>query len=472
MRTQLVEKTEYKKVIPYLQKNQAVVVPSETVYGLAANAESDIACKNIFALKNRPVDNPLIVHCTDIDMAQQYMCRYYEQAKDISTQNMQGYSTKEIADWYTNSYNKAMSILKNFAPAPISVITFASKKVSAVARANSHTVAIRIPAHPVFRNIISAFGKALAAPSANISGFPSPTNALMSWEAMSYKVSAIVDGGQCKVGLESTIIDCTGIALYEHCINKEKKDTTDMPKIINSMYSNSVSIVRVGSITADSIYDKTKLKVIDMCEHTHRNTKKMDSTDTNKISKKNEKHNRICVATTKDSPMEVTVPGAKYRHYAPHTKVVSIPNNIFNKEHKEKIVYSHSNNKKALQDIHKNNIKETNSKSIEYIVYNCIIPLLQRKDADTTCQYQKVGIILGPVAKKLHQVLYTSIIAKQTMVSISMIRMFSTWQELTQRLYEYFAISDRLHLEALFVCTPYYNEHASLYDRIQRASQT
>ncbi len=455
MRTHLIETKEYSRVIRYLQQNQPVVVPTETVYGLAGNAESDIACRNIFVLKNRPVDNPLIVHCSDVEMAQQYMCWNYTQgSEDLeSVQDKQ-----KMIDWYTCTYNKALTILRAFAPGPISVITFASQAVSTIARAGGQTVALRIPAHSVFKDIIAAFGKPLAAPSANVSGFPSPTNALMAWEAMSGRVSAIVDGGQCDVGLESTIVDCTvdsiGISLRHNAQHKERGNHSDAYQSDGDIYRNSVCIVRAGSINAHTIHEKTGLQVIDMVQHHQQKTKEVRTIDTSTLSERNTMYEDSSVSRIHTAPIIASVPGTKYRHYAPHAKVIPL----------DTIVFDNDDNSACSNTF---SIKKDRKQGVEKIVYDSIIPFLQK---DLVHQYHTIGLVLGPISQDMYQVLYNAIVDTRIIPSLSMVRLFSSWQELAQRLYEYFATSDRLQLDALFVCIPQYSCHSALYDRIMRAS--
>ncbi len=455
MRTHLIEAEEYSKVIRYLQKNQPVVVPTETVYGLAGNAESDVACRNIFVLKNRPADNPLIVHCSDIEMAQQYMCWNYTQgSEDLELVQ----DKQKMIDWYTCTYNKALTILRAFAPGPISVITFASQEVSTIARAGGQTVALRIPAHSVFKDIIAAFGKPLAAPSANVSGFPSPTNALMAWEAMSGRVSAIVDGGQCDVGLESTIVDCTvdsiGVSLRHNALHKERGNLSDVYRSDGDTYRNSVCIVRAGSISAHAIYEKTGLHVIDMVQHNQQKTKEAHTIDTSTLSERNTVYEDNAVSRMHTAPIIASVPGTKYRHYAPYAKVIPL----------DTIVFDNDDNS-ACSNIF--SIKKDRKQGVEKIVYDSIIPFLQK---DLVDQYRTIGLVLGPISRDMHQVVQNAIVDTCIISSLSMVRLFSSWQELAQRLYEYFATSDRVQLDALFVCVPQYSRHSALYDRIMRAS--
>lgn len=166
-----------------IKEGGLVAVPTETVYGLAANALDGKAVSNIFRAKGRPSDNPLIVHISSLDML-------YPLVKSISP--------------------KATSLMKAFWPGPLTLIFEASDIIPEEVRAGLPTVAIRFPSHPVMCNLINQAGVPLAAPSANTSGKPSPTNAARVIHDLSGKIDAIIDGGDCSVGLESSVVDTTG----------------------------------------------------------------------------------------------------------------------------------------------------------------------------------------------------------------------------------------------------------------------
>lgn len=264
MKTTLLEPHEFRMAVEFLAKNQLVVIPTETVYGVGANACSDVACSMIYRVKNRPIDNPIIVHCADLEMAQLCMAT-------------------------TNQTELALSILSACAPAPLTVIAPASEYVCATTKAGGDTVALRIPQHNLCRDIIAALGKPIAAPSANMSGRPSATSALMAWEAMSGKVAAIVDGGVCHLGLESTIVDCT----------------TSIPLV-----------VREGSFSRQGIEQATGLKLLQYNEHIPRPS---DAILQKQATRKNVQ----------------TIPGSKYTHYTPKSQVCCL-----NYEHELKFFVS------------------------------------------------------------------------------------------------------------------------------------
>lgn len=165
-----------------IKKGGLVAVPTETVYGLAANALDGNAVSSIFKAKKRPNDNPLIVHIASLDML-------YPLVKSIPP--------------------KATSLIKAFWPGPLTLIFEASDIIPDEVRAGLSTVAIRFPSHPVMCDLIKQSGVPLAAPSANTSGKPSPTNAARVIDDLSGKVDVIIDGGDCSVGLESSVVDTT-----------------------------------------------------------------------------------------------------------------------------------------------------------------------------------------------------------------------------------------------------------------------
>ncbi len=170
-----------KKAIKYLNKNQCVGIPTETVYGLAANAYSSVATAKIFKLKKRPKKNPLIVHYFDLKMLK----------KDCETNQL------------------FLKLYKKYSPGPISYI-LKLKKNSLIANNvtnKKNTLAVRFPNHPLTRSLLKRLNYPLAAPSANISTKISPISKKDVRDEFGEKVSLILDGGQSRIGVESTIIN-------------------------------------------------------------------------------------------------------------------------------------------------------------------------------------------------------------------------------------------------------------------------
>ena len=165
-------------------KNGGVVgIPTETVYGLAANAFNPAAIEKIFKAKGRPQDNPLIVHIAKIETV-------YEIAKDIP--------------------KAALICAEKFWPGPLTIVLNKTNKIPSCVSAGLSTVAIRMPSNQTAREVISKSGLPLAAPSANISGSPSPTTAEHVVNDLDGKIDAVLMGENCNVGVESTVISLAG----------------------------------------------------------------------------------------------------------------------------------------------------------------------------------------------------------------------------------------------------------------------
>ena len=162
-----------------LHRGELVCFPTETVYGLGANALDAEAVKKIFQTKNRPADNPLIAHISNYDMIDQV-------AADIPPE------IKELTD--------------RFWPGPLTVVLPRIQALPDVVSAGLDTVAVRCPSHPIARELIRAAGVPIVAPSANLSGRPSPTCFNHCFEDLDGKISAIIDGGECSIGVESTVL--------------------------------------------------------------------------------------------------------------------------------------------------------------------------------------------------------------------------------------------------------------------------
>jgi L-threonylcarbamoyladenylate synthase len=156
-----------------------VVFPTETVYGLGAHAGDDRACRRIFAAKERPADNPLIVHVSQIDAVFRIAA--------------------EVPD-------PAERLFRAFSPGPLSIVLPAGDGVAPAVTAGHDTVAVRIPSHPVAQAFLRACAVPVAAPSANRSGRPSPTTAAMAYRDLAGRVPFILDGGPCIHGVESTVL--------------------------------------------------------------------------------------------------------------------------------------------------------------------------------------------------------------------------------------------------------------------------
>ena len=235
------EENEINEAGKIIRNGGLVAFPTETVYGLGASAFDADAAKKIYAAKGRPSDNPLIVHICD-----------KSQINDIAA---------EIP-------NAAQIVIEKFMPGPVTIILKKKPVVPDDVTAGLDTVAIRFPAHETAQRLIAAAGVPIAAPSANLSGKPSPTKAKHVIKDMTGRIDAIIDGGDCNVGVESTIVDFTG----------------ERPVIL-----------RPGGVT----YDDLKAQGIDI---------EIDKNILQSIA-----------------PDEVPkCPGMKYKHYAPNAEVTVV----------------------------------------------------------------------------------------------------------------------------------------------------
>lgn len=234
--------TEELKIVCNLIRNgELVIFPTETVYGIGANALDEVAVGKIFFAKGRPSDNPLIVHLAD---------------------------KRKIEEVAQNITKMEQKLIDNFMPGPFTIILERKPIVPDIVTAGLDTVAVRIPENVIARGIITFSGCPIAAPSANISGKPSGTNIEDIKRELEGKVSAIVDGGETQIGLESTVV----------------KVVDEVPVVL-----------RPGKITPEDIR-KVAGDV------------KIDSKVFEQV-KENE---------------EVESPGMKYRHYAPETPCMLI----------------------------------------------------------------------------------------------------------------------------------------------------
>ena len=224
-----------------LRSGGLVAIPTETVYGLGANAFDKDACLKIFAAKGRPADNPLIVHIA-----------HKEQLDDI------------VAEVNEN----AKKLMDAFWPGPLTIVMKKSEKIPCEVSAGLDTVAVRMPSHKVAYELLDMCNLPIAAPSANTSGKPSPTTSKHVIDDMNGRIDAIIDGGSCDVGLESTVIDVT----------------EDIPKLL-----------RPGGVTYEQLCDVlgTVIKNYEF----------------------------------KDGEVPKS-PGVKYKHYAPKAEVFVVKGNI------------------------------------------------------------------------------------------------------------------------------------------------
>lgn len=174
---------EVTRAVETLRRGGLVALPTETVYGLGADAENELAVRRIFAVKGRPSTHPLIVHLA---------------RREAMTQ------------WATNITLAAESLARTFWPGPLTLVLKRTGKASDAITGGQDTVALRVPNHPLALAVLDAFGGGIAAPSANRFGHVSPTTAEHVRADLGSEVDLVLDGGPCEVGLESTIVDVSG----------------------------------------------------------------------------------------------------------------------------------------------------------------------------------------------------------------------------------------------------------------------
>jgi L-threonylcarbamoyladenylate synthase len=235
--------TQVFKAIDYLEQGELVAIPTETVYGLAANAFNENAVANIFKVKNRPSFDPLIVHSSSLNKAVDF--------------------TQTISD-------ETWKLAEAFCPGPITFIIKKNSKISDLVTAGHDTVGIRIPRHPLTQLLLESLNFPLAAPSANPFGFVSPTTAQHVEDQLGNKIPLILDGGPATVGVESTIVDTSeaeikilrlgGLALeeIEETLNRKidhiqtSSSSPKAPGMLTSHYSPGCPLI-LGPIKWDEL---------------------------------------------------------------------------------------------------------------------------------------------------------------------------------------------------------------------------
>ncbi|HSW93108.1 MAG TPA: L-threonylcarbamoyladenylate synthase [Gammaproteobacteria bacterium] len=177
------QKDDISQAVFELRAGNLVAIPTETVYGLGADARNPVAVRKIFLAKQRPSDHPVIVHLHDLS---------------------------QLPEWTRDVSDEALLLANTFWPGPLTLILKKAPTVHEIITGGQDTIGIRIPNHPVALAVLKAFGSGIAAPSANRFGRISPTTATAVREELGEALHLILEGGQCAVGLESTIVDMSG----------------------------------------------------------------------------------------------------------------------------------------------------------------------------------------------------------------------------------------------------------------------
>ena len=237
---------ELEKASDLIRNGEIVGIPTETVYGLGADASNANAVRKIFEAKGRPADNPLIVHLAD-----------FSQAKDFTTY------IPELA----------YELAERFCPGPLTIVLPKNNKIPMITSGGLDTIGIRIPSHPVMHRIIELSGRPIAAPSANTSGYPSPTLAEHVMRDMNGKIAAVVDGGCSEFGVESTVIAIEG--------------------------KSSVRILRPGCITKEMLSELCSEVIIDHA-----------------------------ILHELEAGQKAASPGMKYKHYSPKANIIIVDSDL------------------------------------------------------------------------------------------------------------------------------------------------
>jgi L-threonylcarbamoyladenylate synthase len=177
-----VDEDDIAAAVAALRRGEVIGLPTETVYGLAADASNARAVRRIFELKGRPADHPVIVHLAD---------------------------ASRMGDWARDIPDAARRLAERFWPGPLTLILPRAAHVLDLVTGGQDTVGLRVPSHPVAQRVLRAFGGGLAAPSANRFGRVSPTRAIHVTDEFGGAVPVVLDGGDCEIGIESTIVEVT-----------------------------------------------------------------------------------------------------------------------------------------------------------------------------------------------------------------------------------------------------------------------
>ena len=242
MITRLLHEQDMEEAAALIRQGEPVGMPTETVYGLACDAGNADAVRKVFAAKGRPADNPLIVHIAD------------------------------IADWaplVTEIPPLAQKLAERFWPGPLTIILPRTDRIPSVTAGGLDSVGVRFPAHPLAQALIRASGVPIAAPSGNRSGSPSPTTAAHMMQDMDGRIPAVIEGGSCICGVESTVI----------ALDDER----------------SVRVLRPGFVTPEQLAEIAENVTVDPA-----------------------------VLAKVSADTVVRSPGMKYRHYAPNARVTLV----------------------------------------------------------------------------------------------------------------------------------------------------
>jgi len=343
----------------YLENGELVAIPTETVYGLAANAFDEKAVQSIFATKGRPQTNPLIVHIANFE---------------------------QLAKYVTYIPEKALALLKAFSPGPITVLLPKSNLISDSITAGSPLVAIRIPNHPLTLQLLESLPFPLVAPSANLYQQISPTTAQHVYAGLSNKIPYILDGGPCQAGIESTIIGFTPNSEPDYSLKPEPRLSTN-PEPRSLSNSEQPTIYRLGALSIEkiteligpvSLFNKSAITPAPTTNTTTNTTSttNLDSTPTSNLFLASNSH-----------PI---TPGMAIKHYSPQTALIVVDD--FDSLFKE-----------DFQNQNPNPIaKDTPKDKIAYLGYNQVHPGIPNTQQYLLCLNNDFETAAHNLYKALH----------------------------------------------------------------------
>ena len=351
----------------FLQNGELVAIPTETVYGLAANAFDEKAVQSIFTTKGRPQSNPLILHVSNIEQVRRYV---------------------------THIPEKAMTLLKCFSPGPITLLLPKSNLISDSITAGSHLVAIRIPNHPLTLQLLESLPFPLVAPSANLYQQISPTTAQHVYAGLSNKIPYILDGGPCQAGIESTIIGFTPNSEPDYSTNPELRLSTN-PEPCSLSNSEQPTIYRLGALSIEKITELIGLvSLFNKSAITPAPTTNTTSTTTSTTNLDSTPTSNLFLA----SHSHPITPGMAIKHYSPQTALIVVDD--FDSLFKED--FQNQNQNQNPNSNSNSIVKDTPKDKIAYLGYNQFHPGIPNTQQYLLCLNNDFETAAHNLYKALH----------------------------------------------------------------------
>jgi L-threonylcarbamoyladenylate synthase len=265
-----------KKAVALLREGELVAFPTETVYGLGADATSERALAKLYAAKGRPISHPVIVHL---------------------------HSLEQVNDWAENVPESFWTLARKFWPGPLTMIVKRSKKALDQVTGGQSAVGLRMPGHPIALALLKEFGEGIAAPSANKFGHVSPTSSKDVEEEFAGEVSMVLDGGTCRVGIESTIVDLS-------------RDTAQILR--PGMILEAQILEALHSLNASSGALDLRAGSPGLLKHSNSETTKSERP-----------------SSGQGAENQLRSPGNLPKHYAPKTPLVVVPSHLLEQKVRE-----------------------------------------------------------------------------------------------------------------------------------------